>query len=600
MNARGNGTAASIGGGIEGFSGEIRITGGSVTAVDSGTGSSIGSGSDAEGGHISITGGQIIAGAIGSSEYSDDEATITLGWTNETDYIQATKYRGMVSIAEGYHLVIEDNPSMHFEGNGIEGKLLSNTKLIPDLRIYHRVNIINKANGTISANCSEAVKDDIIILTATPVAGYNLTSVTVIDENGMPVALTDLQFTMPDTNVTVTATFASQYRASGSWGDNLTWTLDDEGLLTIIGSGQMRDFGDHEDSSAWRSYLSDIKTVKVETGVTSIGNSAFRECRNLRHVGIPSSVNRIGNQAFSLCSSLTGIAFPNGVETIDYLAFGYCSSLLDVFIPSSVKTIGFQAFAFSANLQSAILGSGLTEIGSGAFRMCSSLNSIKVDDRNEVFCDVDGVLFDKNVTTLICFPGGRNGTYYIPASVTVVGDSAFALAEKLEGVVLPEGVLRIGQRAFQFCGINNIILPASIILIDEAAFTYCDKLTDVHFEGPLELWNMVDIKAQNDILLNADIHFLRPDFVLPDSLIAIKEDAFSGGEFTFVQLPDNALSIGSGAFANCQKLRYIIIPENVDDIADTAFENEVTIIGVPGSTAYEYASVKNLQFIPIG
>ena len=232
--------------------------------------------------------------------------------------------------------------------------------------------------------------------------------------------------------------------------------------------------------------------------------------------------------------------------------------------------------------------------------MCSSLNSIKVDDRNEVFCDVDGVLFDKNVTTLICFPGGRNGTYYIPASVTVVGDSAFALAEKLEGVVLPEGVLRIGQRAFQFCGINNIILPASIILIDEAAFTYCDKLTDVHFEGPLELWNMVDIKAQNDILLNADIHFLRPDFVLPDSLIAIKEDAFSGGAFTFVQLPDNALSIGSGAFANCQKLRYIIIPENVDDIADTAFENEVTIIGVPGSTAYEYASVKNLQFIPIG
>jgi hypothetical protein len=129
--------------------------------------------------------------------------------------------------------------------------------------------------------------------------------------------------------------------ASGECGENLTWMLEEDGTLTISGTGTMTDYTYY---APWRSYAFRIITVIIENGVTSIGNGAFSECRNLTSVTIPESVTSIENDAFHNCYSLTSVTIPGSVTSIGNDAFYYCSSLTSVTIPESVTRIGNYAF----------------------------------------------------------------------------------------------------------------------------------------------------------------------------------------------------------------------------------------------------------------
>jgi len=132
-------------------------------------------------------------------------------------------------------------------------------------------------------------------------------------------------------------------QTSGTCGSNLTWTLDDNGTLTISGTGDMENWGYPNPSGApWKS--KSIKDIVIENGVTSIGNRAFYDCSSLTSITIPNSVTSIGNDAFEWCSSLTSITIPNSVTSIGNHAFDGCSSLTNITIPSSVTSIGNRAF----------------------------------------------------------------------------------------------------------------------------------------------------------------------------------------------------------------------------------------------------------------
>ncbi len=250
---------------------------------------------------------------------------------------------------------------------------------------------------------------------------------------------------------------AASAASSGNCGDsgsNVTWLLDDNGTLTISGSGKIEDYRSDIDQP-WYSNRSDITSVVIEPGVTSIGSQAFYECSNLTSITIPSGLTSIGEQAFGNCTGLTSITIPSGFISIGDYAFWNCTGLTSITIQN-----------------------GVTSIGTGAFWNCTGLTDITVDSNNSSFCSESGVLFNKDKTTLIYYPLGKNdSSYTIPDGVTVIEQYAFYCNSKLTSVTIPSGVTSIGEMAFRECsGLTSVIVPSSVTSIEYNAFWCCFNL----------------------------------------------------------------------------------------------------------------------------
>ncbi len=157
-------------------------------------------------------------------------------------------------------------------------------------------------------------------------------------------------------------------------GSNLTWTLDSDGVLTISGTGAMKEYDPYK--APWYGSSSRVKSAVIAEGVTSIGGKAFLDCTSLTSVTIPDSVTSIGKQAFMYCTSLTGVTIPDSVTSIGGAAFNGCSSLASVTIPNSVTSIGGAAFNGCSSLTSVTIPDSVTSINNGAFYDCSSLTDV--------------------------------------------------------------------------------------------------------------------------------------------------------------------------------------------------------------------------------
>ena len=162
----------------------------------------------------------------------------------------------------------------------------------------------------------------------------------------------------------------------GRYGNNLTWTLDSTGLLTISGQGEMKKFS----SPSWDDKKRDIKTVVIEHDVTSIGYEAFSGCSGLVSVTIPDSVTSIGDRAFYGCSGLTSVTIPDSVTSIGYEAFSGCGNLSSVLIPDDVTDIRNRAFENCSKLTSMTIPEGVPRIGCSTFSGCESLASVTIPD----------------------------------------------------------------------------------------------------------------------------------------------------------------------------------------------------------------------------
>jgi|GEM_PF-714008 len=200
----------------------------------------------------------------------------------------------------------------------------------------------------------------------------------------------------------------------------------------------------------------------VPNSVTCIGDSAFDDCSHLTSVVMSNNVTIIGNSAFNGCSSLTSITMSKNVTSIGSYAFVWCSQLDSIVIPSKVSTIGDYAFIWCAHLTSIMVPTSVTSLGIAPFSECSALTSIGVDPNNLFFTSVDGLLYNKAMTTIIDCPGGKIGSFVIPDGVTSIGDHAFEGCALLTSVTIPISISHIGESALGACpALTRIVFNGS-------------------------------------------------------------------------------------------------------------------------------------------
>lgn len=125
-------------------------------------------------------------------------------------------------------------------------------------------------------------------------------------------------------------------------GESLTWNLDEIGILTISGTGDMYDYS--EEPAPWSEYSDIITSITIDYGVTSIGTSAFTGCSNVQQINIPDSVEHIDPYAFSFCKGLHTVKLPASLTLISEDLFAECANLKNIDIPGSVTEIGANAF----------------------------------------------------------------------------------------------------------------------------------------------------------------------------------------------------------------------------------------------------------------
>ena len=385
-------------------------------------------------------------------------------------------------------------------------------------------------------------------------------------------------------------------------------------------------------SIGWGAFYdsSGLISVTIPNSVTSIGDEAFWNCTGLTSVTIGNSVTSIGSSAFYRCSGLTSVTIPNSVTRIGDKAFNDCSGLTSVTIPNSVTSIGGSAFSGCRGLTSVSIPNSVTSIGWGAFSYCSNLTTIDVAPDNPYYCSEEGVLFNRDKTTLVAYPTGKQGgKYTIPNSVTRIGGSAFEGCTGLTSIEIPNSVTSIGNSAFYWCsGLTSVTIPNSVTSIGTSAFFGCSGLTSITnyattpqsinsnvftgvniftcilnvpkesvdlykaAEGWKEFTN-VDVPKDNyvgGIWYNFDDEHLTAEVTFQGAYFDSYLDEYSGevvipSSVTYNAQTYTVTSIGEFAFYWCDGLTAVTIPNSVTSIGNSAFEfcSGLTSVTIPNS-----------------
>ena len=404
--------------------------------------------------------------------------------------------------------------------------------------------------------------------------------------------------------------------------DNLTWTLDADGTLTISGTGAMKDYSSSEGNQSPVRKNSNVKKVVIEDGVTSIGSYAFASCNNLTSITISNSVTSIGERAFAYCSSLTSITIPDSVTSIGDFAFVSCTSLTSITIPDSVTSIGNLAFSSCWKLTSITIPDSVISIGNRALSNCSSLTSITIPDSVtsigiEVFqkctslktislsCkstlkksdfgkQADLVSYTPHTLTkteakdVTCAEDGNKeywtcehcGKYFLsddtdPETATAVEQAETILPAIQHKNAITRGVAEPTETAPGYSG--DLYCPDCDTVL-EKGYTYWieDNLTwKLYEDGTLTISGTGAMKDYNstDNPSPAYKNLNVKKVVIEDGVTSIGKYAFwYCSNLTSITIPDGVTSIGRAAFESCKSLTSITIPESVTNIEDYAFE----------------------------
>ena len=383
--------------------------------------------------------------------------------------------------------------------------------------------------------------------------------------------------------------------ASGSCGDNATYTLYSDGYVFIEGSGEIRNLGEIRGNDA-------VKSVEISQGITDIDGYMFEGCKNLESVSLPEGLKYIEDSAFLACKKLTKIDLPESLEWIDRYAFE-STGLTEVDIPGAV-VIGNDAFASCKALTRVSLAEGITKIEEETFFGCSKLTEVN---------------FPESITEI-----GKNSFYgctslkklHLPKNITIIKLGAFQECTSLEEVSLPENLIEIEGLAFckcdslktiqlpeglqklsgfEDCGLEKITIPDSVTEIAESAFYRSSNLTSVILpKGITSISRKLFLECSNltDVSIPKSVKKIEPEafsccenlknLVLPEGLTEIGEEAFYGTQLENVNFPDKLKTIGNKAFSSC-KLKNVVLPGALTYLGAQAFEynEELETISIP-------------------
>ncbi len=330
----------------------------------------------------------------------------------------------------------------------------------------------------------------------------------------------------------------------------------------------------------------------IPTTVKHVGASAFENCYNLSTVTLPSSLVSVGSYAFSYCSGITG----------------------SLTLPSTLKKLSDGAFYGCWNITGSVsIPASLTDLGEYCFFESNNITSFNVNGSNSVYYSNEGVLYSKNADTLFICPGGKTGTFTIPATVKLIGSYAFYKCSKLTGtIIIPSLVDYIGYYSFYGCNLissyevnaNNVYfgsengvlmsknkdriitfpvsksgnyrMPSTIKQIDPGAFAYCSNISgslnipatvnvigDFAFYGCNQITGFEVESGNSKYSSKEGIIFNQNQ----DSLLICP--LTKSGKYS---IPNTVKYIGYSAFDGCNQLTEVIVPTSVNTIDDYAFE----------------------------
>ncbi|MBR1711946.1 MAG: leucine-rich repeat domain-containing protein [Alloprevotella sp.] len=349
-----------------------------------------------------------------------------------------------------------------------------------------------------------------------------------------------------------------------------------------------------------------LRELDIPEGVTEVKDFAFGICPTITEVHFPSTLRRIGQMAFYYNTSLAIVDMPAGLEEIAYGAFNICPQLTEVVLPGTLRTIASYAFS-GCRISAFTIPASVEEIGAFALSQADeALQSIRVEAGNTHFASLDGILYSKDITRLLCYPAGKKETRYtMPETVREVDGAALGTNGYITDIDISPALQRIGP--------NGLLTAKDVNLHvgDLAAFCRIVLKDDADGDDFYAPWSPYTLYVDGQLVT---------ELALPEGIteLGLMQFMFCKS-LESVTLPATLRRVRQFAFGQCENLRSVTLPAALEQLEFYAFgysslrevhvqmTNPFSFVPVAGDQ--EHPSLDNVQpfssytatlYVPVG